>query len=137
MMEMTISTERFDIISTGAVIIPADDYVEFAIENLRFRFNLIQNDNEAAQGTIQTNIEQDDQGECLIISLVNFSSSFFATPSQELQVAYLNNRELYLRFSVTSINRSNDSFDSLLFYTWMLTKQENNTNSNIEEDAAE
>ncbi len=136
-MEMTISTERFDIISTGAVIIPADDYVEFAIENLRFRFNLIQNDNEAAQGTIQTNIEQDDQGECLIISLVNFSSSFFATPSQELQVAYLNNRELYLRFSVTSINRSNDSFDSLLFYTWMLTKQENNTNSNIEEDAAE
>lgn len=136
-MEITISTERFDIISTGAVIIPADDYVEFAIENLRFRFNLIQNDNEAAQGTIQTNIEQDDQGECLIISLVNFSSSFFATPSQELQVAYLNNRELYLRFSVTSINRSNDSFDSLLFYTWMLTKQENNTNSNIEEDAAE
>lgn len=136
-MEMTISTERFDIISTGAVIIPADDYVEFAIENLRFRFNLIQNNNEAAQGTIQTNIEQDDQGECLIISLVNFSSSFFATPSQELQVAYLNNRELYLRFSVTSINRSNDSFDSLLFYTWMLTKQENNTNSNIEEDAAE
>lgn len=136
-MEMTISTERFDIISTGAVIIPADDYVEFAIENLRFRFNLIQNDNEAAQGTIQTNIEQDDKGECMIISLVNFSSSFFATPSQELRVAYLNNKELYLRFSVTSINRFNDSFDSLLFYTWMLTKQENNTNSNIEEDAAE
>lgn len=136
-MEMKISTERFDIISTGSVIIPANDYVEFAIENLRFRFNMIQNNNEAAQGTFQTNIEQDDNGDCLVFSLFNFSSSFFATPSQELRVAYLNNKELYLRFSVTSINRSSDSFDSLLFYTWMLTKQENNTDSNTEEDAAE
>ena len=134
-MVMTISTERFDIIGTGSVIIPANDYVEFAIENLRFRFNMIQNNNEAEQGTFQTNIEHDDKGECLIISLVNFSSSFFATPSQELRLASMNNKDLFLRFSVTSINRSKDSFDGLLFYTWMLAKEGKDTN--IKDDVTE
>lgn len=136
-MIMTISTERFEIIGTGSVIIPANDYVEFAIENLRFRFNMIQNNNEAEQGTFQTNIEHDDKGECLIISLVNFSSSFFATPSQELRLASMNNKDLFLRFSVTSINRSRDSFDGLLFYTWMLAKEGKDTIINTKEDATE
>lgn len=127
-MIINISTERFDVISSGSVIIPADDYVEFTIENLRFRFNMIQNDNDATQGTFQTNIEHDDRGDCLIISLVNFSSSFFATSNQELRLAHLNNKDLYLKFSVTAINRVGNRFDGLLFYTWMLAKQENNTN---------
>jgi hypothetical protein len=136
MKEIKISTEKFEIISTGSVIIPANDYVEFAIENLRFRFNMIQNTNEA-QGKFQTNIEHDDKGDCLVISLVNFSSSFFATPKQELRLAHLNNRDLYLKFSVISINKSGNCFDGLMFYTWMLTKQENDTIFNAQEDVAE
>ena len=129
-MEMKISTERFEIIGSGSVIIPANDYVEFAIDNLRFRFSLIQNTTNANQGTYQTNIEHDEEGDCLVISLINFSSSFFATPNQELRLARLNNRDLYLKFSMTSINNSADSFDGLLFYTWMLSKEEIVDNQN-------
>lgn len=77
MSTVELYTEVFDIISTGSVIIPANDYVEFLIEDLRFRFNMVQNDAEAQNGTIETNIEQDDKGQCLIITLINFSSSFF------------------------------------------------------------
>lgn len=54
-----LSTEVFDVISAGSVIIPANDYVEFLIENLRFRFNLVQNNTEAQKGTIETNLEHD------------------------------------------------------------------------------
>ena len=136
-MDVKLSTERFDIISSGSVIIPANDYVEFEIESLRFRVSMIQNDNEATQGTIQTNLERDGRGPCLIISLVNFSTSFFATPNQELRLAYLNRKDLYLRFSLTSINRIGNSYDGLLFYTWMLSKQENVVNPNGQEDASE
>ena len=135
-MNIKVSTERFDIISSGSVIIPANDYVEFEIENLRFRINMIQNDNEAIQGTIQTNLEQDDRGQCMIISLVNFSTSFFATPNQELRLAYLNRKDLYLRFSLISINRMGNRYDGLLFYTWMWAKQENVVNPNDQDNAS-
>ena len=136
-MEMKLSTERFDIISSGSVIIPSNDYVEFAIENLRFRFNMIQNRSDSAQGKYQTNIERDEKGECLVISLINFSSSFFATPNQELRLAHLHNKALWLRFSITSINRSSNGFDGLLFYTWMLSKEDEVVNPNAQNDGTE
>lgn len=136
-MEVKLSTERFDIISTGSVIIPANDYVEFAISNLRFRINMIQNRTESTLGTYQTTLENDDNGQCLVISLLNFSSSFFATPNQELRLAHIDNKALWLRFSLTSINRSANSFDGLFFYTWMLSKEEDVENSNTEDHVTE
>ena len=56
-MDIRISTEGCDIISSGSVIIPSNDYVEFSIENLRFRFNMVQNSNNSESGIIQTNLE--------------------------------------------------------------------------------
>lgn len=129
-MNITISSERFDIISSGAVIIPANDYIEFKIDDLRFRITMIGNDENSSQGTIQTSLEKDDKGECMVISLVGFASSFFATPKQDLKLAFINNRDLLLKFSFTSINRSEGSFDGLLCYTWMLSKEERVTINN-------
>ena len=134
MSTVELSTEVFDIISTGSVIIPANDYVEFLIENLRFRFNMVQNDAEAQNGTIETNIEQDDKGQCLIITLINFSSSFFATPNEALRLAKINNRDLFLKFSLMSINRSAQGPDALLFYTWMLSKKDSILTQNSDEN---
>lgn len=134
MSTVELSTEVFDIISTGSVIIPANDYVEFLIENLRFRFNMVQNDAEAQNGTIETNIEQDDKGQCLIITLINFSSSFFATPNEALRLAKINNRDLFLKFSLMSINRSTQGPDGLLFYTWMLSKKDSILAQNSDEN---
>ena len=137
MSTVELSTEVFDIISTGSVIIPANDYVEFLIENLRFRFNMVQNDAEAQNGTIETNIEQDDKGQCLIITLINFSSSFFATPNEALRLAKVNNRDLFLKFSLMSINRSTQGPDGLLFYTWMLSKKDSILTHNSDENGTE
>ena len=136
-MDIKISTEGYDIISSGSVIIPSNDYVEFSIENLRFRFNMVQNSNDAKIGVIQTNIESDDAGQCLIITLVNFSSSFFATPKNALHLATINSRDLFLKFSLTSINTSEEGVDGLLFYTWMLSKGNNNINQDTEINATE
>lgn len=136
-MDIKLSTERYDIISTGSVIIPANDYVEFEFEGLRFRFNMVQNNEGAQSGRIQTNIETDDRGQCLIITLVNFSSSFFATPSEPLRLATINNRNLFLKFSLMSINPTEFGPDGLLFYTWMLSKEMNIINQNTEGNANE
>lgn len=136
-MDIKISTEGYDIIDSGSVIIPSNDYVEFSIENLRFRFNMVQNSSNVENGVIQTNVESDDIGQCLIITLVNFSSSFFAAPKNALHLAKVNNRDLFLRFSLTSINVTEEAADGLLFYTWMLSKSENSTTQNTEINATE
>ena len=136
-MEVKISTERFDVIGSGSVIIPANDYVEFSIENLRFRFNMVQSDGDAQRGTIQTNVETDERGQCLIITLVNFTSSFFATPREALRLASINNKDLCLKFSLMSINPTEYGPDGLLFYTWMLSKEENVITQNPENNATE
>ena len=136
-MEVSISTERFDVIASGSVIIPANDYVEFAIEDLRFRFNLVQNSEDLQQGQINTDVETDDRGQCLVITLMNFSSSFFASPNQALRLARMNNRDLFLQFSLTSINRTADGPDGLLFYTWMLSKENIASNLNPCENVPE
>lgn len=136
-MEVKVSTERFDVISSGSVIIPANDYVEFLIENLRFRFNMVQRDSAAQTGTIETNVETDERGQCLIITLVNFTSSFFATPKDALRLAHVQNRDLYLKFSFMSINPTEYGPDGLLFYTWMLSKEENVVTQNIENNVTE
>ena len=127
-----LSTEVFDVISTGSVIIPANDYVEFLIENLRFR--LVQNNTEAQKGTIETNLEHDAKGPCLVISLENFSSSFFATPNEALKLARINNRDLFLKCSLISINKSTLGSDVLLFYTWMLEKESSDVAQNADEN---
>ena len=136
-MNIRISTEGCDIICSGSVIIPSNDYVEFSIENLRFRFNMVQNSNNSESGVIQTNLESDDKGKCMIITLVNFSSSFFATPKKSIHLAKINNRDLFLRFSLTSINVTEEAADGLLFYTWMLSKSENSATQSTEIDATE
>ena len=134
MPNIELSTEVFDVISTGSVIIPANDYVEFLIENLRFRFNLVQNNTEAQKGTIETNLEHDAKGPCLVISLENFSSSFFATPNEALKLARINNRDLFLKCSLISINKSTLGSDVLLFYTWMLEKESSVFTQNTDEN---
>lgn len=35
---MQLSTGKYEIIETGSVIIPTNDYIQFSFENLRFRF---------------------------------------------------------------------------------------------------
>ena len=42
-MNISISSSKYDIIDSGSVIIPEDDYIEFSFENLRFRFVFISN----------------------------------------------------------------------------------------------
>lgn len=135
-MDIVLSTERFVIISSGSVIIPANDFVEFEIERLRFRVSMVENRSDPAR-KYQTNLESDEKGKCMVISLINFSESFFATPHEELRVARLNGKGLFLKFSLTAINKSGEGYDGLLFYTWMLTKEDEVVYQNVENNAGE
>lgn len=50
-MNISISSSKYDIIESGCVIVPEDDYIELSIDNLRFRFVFTSN---------HTNCESED-----------------------------------------------------------------------------
>ena len=52
-MNISISSSKYDIIESGSVIVPEDDYIEFSFDNLRFRFVFSSN---------QANCEREDSG---------------------------------------------------------------------------
>lgn len=131
-MEVKLSTEGYDILSTGSVIVPSNEYVQFEINGLRFRFSFIQESTEEnAEVQITKTIETDRNGQtCLTILISNVRNALFGSLRHSMQVATIEGRSLSVRFSILSINKDEESNteDKILFYTWYLS---NNVNEEV------
>lgn len=127
--EVTLSTEGYEILSSGSIIVPSNEYVQFEINGLRFRFSFVQeSDEDNAEVKISKNVETDQSGKkCLTVLISNVRNSFFGSIRQSMQVATIDGRSLSVRFSLLSINIDEESKteDRLLFYTWYLSKKIN------------
>lgn len=134
-MDVKLTTEKSEIIASGSVIIPNDDYVQFELEGLKFRFVFIlEQKGEDSSVTITKRIEKDNNNntECLSIIISNVKRALFGSLGHSMQVATIDNKNLSIRFSIVSINRDTklNSEDKILFYTWYLAKNPNNINNN-------
>lgn len=126
-LKIRIEDEQYEIILTGSVIVPANDFIQFNIENLSFRFQFTPNDQPNPEtGGIESIEETDEHGSRIMsIILSNMDGSFFTTSESYLNMGRINDRELKLRFSLQSINERKDGEDKLFFYTWYLAKPKN------------
>lgn len=125
-MEVKISTEHYDIIDNGSVIVPSGQGIEFKINGLRFRFIFPQviNDSEERENSIDQIVKTDEEGDFLEITIANLRSAFFATSRQLMHLAKLEGRRLFFKFSIVSVNTSeNNEEDKIMFYTWYQEKQ--------------
>lgn len=68
-MNISISSSKYDIIESGCVIVPEDDYIEFSIDNLRFRFVFTSNHTncESEDSSVTGTIQEDESGSYLEI----------------------------------------------------------------------
>lgn len=120
---MNITTGNFEIIDSGAVIVPSCEYLEFEIKSLRFRFIFQENkDTEGHQTTpnITGTLANDGVSDYLSITVINFKS-LFASPNQMLEVGTLEGKKLYVRFSVVPIGAENEQ-TRIFNYTWYKEK---------------
>lgn len=125
-MEVKISTEHYDIINSGSVIIPFGQNIEFKINGLRFKiiFPQVITESEEQQNSIEQTVRSDEEGEYLEITIANLRSAFFATARQLMHLAKLEGRKLFFKFSIVSVNSSeNNEEDKIMFYTWYQEKQ--------------
>ena len=125
-MNVNISTGNYDIISTGCVVLQMGEYLEFQIENLKFRVEFIDEpivEGVSREGRITTGVENAGTDNAYFrIVLYNQDSAFFSSTPDFVNVASFDGKPLKLKFSTQPINNRQSSSDKVFFYTWYLGK---------------
>ncbi len=122
-MNMKISTQNYDIINTGCAIVQMGEYLEFEINGLKIRIVFIDDDAEE-DNRIQTVIENEGTRNAFLkITFFNQYKAIFSSVSKLSSMAIINNKHLYLKFSIQAINNREGSSDKIFFYTWYLDKE--------------
>ena len=124
---VALSTEHYDIISSGSVVLQIGEYIDFQIGNLKFRIEFIVEpvtDGATREGRIVTDIINSSSSDAYLkISLYNQNTAFFSSVPNFLDLATFEGKPLKLKLSVQAINKSNESSDKIFFYTWYLGKE--------------
>lgn len=123
-MNVHLSTGKYDVIDTGSVIIPSDDYIQFAFEGLRFRFlfNSSVDVPDKTKTEVVGTIKEDDEGKYLEIEVKNYND-IFVSPMHKLHVGKVQGKELYVDFSIVSLTSNGDTVTNrIMLYSWYKEK---------------
>lgn len=118
-----VSTEHYNVLASGSVILPAGEYCEFEIENLRFRFSFTEKKEENGKeikSEITGRLVQEEGGNYLSFNVVNYDG-LFSTPRQPLEVGTLKGKKLLFSFSVAALVGNEDPY-RIVHYTWFTEK---------------
>ena len=123
-MEQSLKIGNYEVLSTGSVLIPKDEYAEFSFDTLNFRIIFREekdDEGKVTNGHYELNIPS--SGECLEIIMYNQNRAMFSSSPNFIAVATLGGRKLFLKFCIHSINIKDNYEDKLFFYTWYWEKQ--------------
>lgn len=129
LVDQKIFIGEYIVLSSGSLIIPSSNNIEFKFDNLTFRFVFDTEKDEngdLTEGHFSINLEKDEKSnvEFMKITMYNQNQSFFSSTESKLQLATLNGKRLYLKFCIHSINIQSDKSkeDKIFYYTWFLEK---------------
>lgn len=122
-MNISISSSKYDIIESGSVIVPEDDYIEFSFDNLRFRFVFTSNhaNCEGEDSSVTGTIKEDESGSYLEIGIDGYSR-IFSSPSDFLNVGQIEGKALYVYFSITPLVAKAKINKRIMIYSWYKEK---------------
>lgn len=114
------STEHFDIIDSGSIIIKQGEHLLFEIANMTFDFLFAIDETESRKFHMEVDNQNPNK---LNITLYDVNDSFFGAPKNNmLELAHLNSKPLYVSFAFQPINKNSETRHFVLFYTWYLKK---------------
>jgi hypothetical protein len=120
-MPIKITTDKYDVISNGVLIIPNKAPTTMQVSGLKFVFRF---ENDSSRGNdIDAHPHKNDQGEIDYFEIVVYNSDTSSITSYDspLEVASINDKDLGLMFSLMTL--SGDTYKhKILFYTWLLKK---------------
>ncbi|MDE5629143.1 MAG: hypothetical protein K2I69_06230 [Muribaculaceae bacterium] len=121
LIPVTISTDKYNVISNGVLIIPNKEPTTMQISGLKFTFRF-ENDN-ARGNDIDAHPHKDEQGDIDYFEIVIYNSDTSSITSYDAPfvVASINDKDLGLMFSLMTL--SGDTYKhKILYYTWLLKK---------------
>ncbi len=128
-MEMTIRTTRYDVVSSGSVIVPYGEYLEFIIKNLVFKLSFVSNDSGDSFFRYELHEGANGSGTYMALECVNFERSLVRTVNEKQHLATIDGRPLLLQLTVSSVNKRNQGGegtpeieDKLVWYSWYLER---------------
>jgi len=120
---MKISTENYNILADGSIILPDGEYLEFDIEGLRFRFlftDAADADGNTDPGMTATLLNEGGR-QYLLINVRNYNG-FFSTPGQMLELGTVGGKKLFVLFSIVDIPGEGSMHKKIFYYTWYQSK---------------
>lgn len=122
-MKIETSTTNHTILDSGSIIVPEEEYVEFQIESLRFRFIFVNDDALQCEkkSTITGELREDNDGKFFNITVYNYTD-LFATPTHMMNVAHINGKQLSVRFSIVELSSNEPQSMRIFHYTWYQSK---------------
>ena len=124
---MIISTENYEIINTGSVVLQMGEYLEFKISNLKFRVVFINeelHDETPLEGRLVFAVENPNTEDAYYkMAFYNQSNAFLASISDFTHMGTIDGKPLKLKFSIQAINKRENGSDIIFFYTWYLAKE--------------
>ncbi len=125
-MEQKIFLKDFEVVSSGSIIIPYSQYVEFLFDNLLFRivFKVEEEQGDNIGGRCEWTVKKNEQSEdYLEITMYNQDKACFSSTNSEMFVATISGKKLFFKFCIQSICRHEDNReDKILFYSWLLER---------------
>ncbi len=120
-MPVKITTDKYDVVSNGVLIIPNKAPTTMQVSGLNFVFRF---ENDSNRGNdIDAHPHKDEQGgiDYFEIIVYNSDTSSITSYDSPLDVASINDKDLGLMFSLMTL--SGDTYKhKILFYTWLLKK---------------
>ena len=131
---MKKSTNSYDILESGSVVLPYNEYLEFDIEGLRYRFTFSDDLEGENKGKTRVTgaLVQDGESKFLSLNVINYNS-LFSTPAQPIEMGILGGRKLYVYFSIVSMTGDNPGKTRVLYYTWYQLKEVSNGTATSQE----
>ena len=80
--DVKISTDRYEILSSGCIIIPSLESLMFEFDELRFKISFLAADSSAPK--FVSNVDRDDKGDFLSIIMYGFENSFLLSSNKEI-----------------------------------------------------
>lgn len=125
-MDIKVTKNEWEIISSGYLLVIDGEFVDFSIEGLLFRLKFEKKEGEDTKVGYGI-IKNTDKPDYMEIKCQNFDKSMFRTVNEPLLLAKKDGRDIAFQFSVSSIfphvenaKQVEVSENKILFYCWSI-----------------
>lgn len=121
---MKISTANYEILLSGSIVLPENEYLEFEIEGLRYRLTFkdeLEGENKGQTRVTGALVSDEGNPQYLSLAVINYNA-LFATPYQPIEMGTLEGKKLFLFFSVIVLSGDDTGKNRVFHYTWYKSK---------------